>query len=476
MADDKEKKVMTTYDPYNVKNYNPFFYPVPIPSTDSITNLICVKIARAWLPLVRGALQTILWKDVYIGTTQEQEQATLEASRLLSFLSYEDRCMLLFRNKPTDPCVVQTSEDGVTWLDGFSLNACVTPAVTNIFRFNETTYHYEYSGDGGQTWNDATDIDPRFTQAQEDPPTGANDLCIAAENTRDHIIQLLSDIWALIQTIGTVAAIVAVILTTLGQSWAFLLVYNPPALWAIAGILLSVIGSQFDDIFTQAFKDDLLCWLYNAYQLSELGQENWVTIEVFDYMIARLRADGSVAANITELLLSLGGAVILSESATEGGSTGDVCANCLGWSHHFLSGDGAIDFDSVALGSYNGAADRYEQVFEVSQFRMSVQVNVTFASPVLITRLRATIDSLIHDPFSPRNNKIYWIDSLAVLHEVASQPITNTGIYNLDSGIIAVAAHGLVFEFFGRHAGNQTDHHWFTSCTIDGEDFDPFPP
>lgn len=464
MPDDKKSVVMTTRDPYNIRNYNPFIYPVPIPTTDSITNMICVKIARAWLPIVRGALQTILWKDVYVGTTEQQKTATMEASRLLSFLNYEDRCMLTFRNKPDDTCIIQTSDDGgQTWLDGWDMSLCVVSSVTKIYRFNPVTNIYEVSIDAGVTFIDATSEDPRFTQPQSPPATGPDALCKMAQDAVENWQQWTFDLWNVVQTAGGLAAIVAAVIVFFSGWYAWIALLGNFQVWALGAAILNAIASAWNAVFTPDFWDDLLCWVYEAMVLADLEADQWLGVASWQHLISRLQADGRPAAQILAGLLYLGGAKWLSDMAGNGDNDGIGC-NCDFW---FISfGDdnafGHVGIDLVeaqyqANVPYTLFAKPPEQ-YHAAEFTLWNRVDWDFTAAE-ITRITIRIRSVVNDPFAARSYNFYLLsDEFPAGENIFTGTWTDDATRILDTGLISrhnVTA--LNWQVTTRSLGNTND-------------------
>lgn len=468
---------MITEDPLQVPNYTPFRFPIPIPAHDKNTDVRCIPLSMWWRRIITGCLMSLNYTDQWQGTEEQQRWAVDQIRRIVADVTLGDECMQQqFRNDPLDPCQIQVSTNGGAWVDAWRDDLCTSPSLTFIFRFEPTTNIYQSSGDGGQTWQDATDTDPRFTTPQDDPPVGVDPFCIAAENARTNLVQRMQDIFNTVEGVGVLAGIFAAVLALIGGWWTFVVAYNNPLIWGLAGLLLASIGSNFDDIFTQEWQDDFLCWLYSAYKIADFDEEQWVNVAVWSYLNAKMTADGTLASQFMISLVNILGATELAYAATHGDATGEICGNCSGWSHDYLAGNGRIPLDSVLLGSYNNLDDRYDGVFEPALFRASVQVNVNFAEQILITRIRQVVTQEVNSPFSVRDHTIHYIDAGGIPHIIVSANHLGSGTFTLDTGIINQPCHGIIFENFSRHAGNPADFIRLIEAHVEGEETDPFTP
>lgn len=65
--------------------YAPFLNPMPPPEIDPhVPDLICVQFNREYLPFVIGALRTLIYPDMYEGTQEETELASMRFEKLIS--------------------------------------------------------------------------------------------------------------------------------------------------------------------------------------------------------------------------------------------------------------------------------------------------------------------------------------------------------------------------------------------------------
>lgn len=467
---------MTTTNPYNVPNWTPVRYKIPIPEHAATEDIMCIRLSRWWRGVLLGMLRIMEYNDQWEGTEEQQKWAVQQIRQMIVDIQTEADCMeLRFRNKPTNPCIIQSSQDGgVTWDDGWDMSACAVPTQVRIYRYNTTTYVYEVSTDGGQTWQDATSEDPRYNDPQTPAPSEPDAACKAANNfvgSLDEWITIFIDTLENLGSLTAVLAAIAAIVASILSGGAAV-----PLAIALGSALVAMGGTGLANQYTDEFREWLVCQCYAEFSLLDLSESNWMTGLAVDNIIQRLRARGDAISGIVEAMLNVTGPAGLANAAAMPHDIILDCDECGTWSHMFLAGAGEIEGASVVLGSYNVTDDWYQDVKEPAETRMSVQVNSIFGEEITITRVVAKIVLNVNNPFTPRNNTIYYQDDLGSNHILVQQGITNSGTYVLDTGQIVQPCHGLVFEFFGRHISNPADFLHFTEVTIYGEGTDPYAP
>ena len=108
-----DPKYYPSYVPFD-KRHVVFDFPIPTPN-DS-----CVKFYSAWRPFIRGALASLMYRDMWDGSESDVDVMVQQAGNLLDAFS-ETTCELVtqYRIDPDDPCIIQSSDDGITWLPFF---------------------------------------------------------------------------------------------------------------------------------------------------------------------------------------------------------------------------------------------------------------------------------------------------------------------------------------------------------------------
>lgn len=173
-------------DPTAIKRYAPFNGALPVPtSTICEAPYVCLRINEQWTPFVLGALETLRWEDLYIGTPTQIRNALGEVGELLSavgggnIMCPEDSVQ--FRQSPTDVCILQTSSDGgSTWQDAFDFSVCMQGATTYITTYQDTYNYNEHNTSIMNIYNnDITNVAPDWEYGDSDDMYRDDALCWA---------------------------------------------------------------------------------------------------------------------------------------------------------------------------------------------------------------------------------------------------------------------------------------------------------
>lgn len=112
-----------------------FETPAPLPTTDPDEgDLVCVSLARSWLPLVRGALLQLLQKATWDTTDPDDlNLAQSRADMLIDLFNDEAVCAMFdVRIDPENDCMLQKTVDGgVNWTTVGSFYQCAKGAAAD---------------------------------------------------------------------------------------------------------------------------------------------------------------------------------------------------------------------------------------------------------------------------------------------------------------------------------------------------------
>lgn len=166
-------------------NYTPVIDPVPIPIAPYGENLIPMCLDRNYLPYMAAAMNVYAQRDAWADTEENQIWAKNQIGQLVVALLQKVYCMdFQFRNKPTDACIVQFSQNGgETWADAWDMSLCQPQNVYNdMFFYNDLDLIYNsYDGTPTSVDNDApTEFTGNPEDETDDPILRDLALCAAA--------------------------------------------------------------------------------------------------------------------------------------------------------------------------------------------------------------------------------------------------------------------------------------------------------
>lgn len=227
----------TDLRPEMLSPYDPRHTPLPPPAVDVCAGpvfTICVN--AEWWGHLSGMISRLLYRDAWAGTEAQIDDAIQSIYKVLNV------------GRPTMGCGCGCGGDGT------------------LSRYNSDGV-YQVSYDGGETWHDAPELDPRNNVVQLPPPTipgGADPKCVAANSGVAWFKKEQRDNYALLQAgagIAEIAAAIVAFVVALG-----LAVVSGGAIFVLLGginaFLTSLIASEFNEAFTDAVWDEFLCALY----------------------------------------------------------------------------------------------------------------------------------------------------------------------------------------------------------------------
>jgi len=222
-------------------------------------------------------------------------------------------------------------------------------------RYNADCDCVQTSYDGGTTWTDTPNADPRhYDGFRLAPVTGDDPQCLAAGNMTDKLKFILDTIIAG-STIFAVATAVVNIVLVFAPAEGILL----DLILAVAQALFDLGLAAVDAALTTGVYDQLACILYCS--ISGDGQ-----VSAAQYAIIRAKVDaeiGGLAAIAIDYALDQLGEVGLSNAGTMGQSTRDCTGCSCEWCYDFVDATGlgsAWSNYSGGGGTYNGTTHRWE--------------------------------------------------------------------------------------------------------------------
>lgn len=198
----------------------------------------------------------------------------------------------------------------------------VTPSGT---RYDATADTIQVSGDGGTTWVDTPQLDPRHADNFRLPPLTGDVQCDAAERMRNWIKDYLNGVVASVGLVQTVNAILAIVtLVTGGVGFIISLIL------AVAEALLAIGTTAISTNMTTAVYDELLCII-----LSNIDADGQMSAAQLNDIRTAVNSDiGGTAATILNLVFDTIGEVGLSNAAVNRTESGD-CGACITWCYEF---------------------------------------------------------------------------------------------------------------------------------------------
>lgn len=212
------------------------------------------------------------------------------------------------------------------------------------YRINDTTGELEFSPDGGATWNDASDDDPRHGEQFRLPAlTGNDDACDAAARMvalfQDNLLifqnsinaaQFATDVMVVLLALSPVASIIA-------------------GIAIIAWNVLTEIGqSAIDEAFDSVVWDNIKCII-----AAHIGSDGQMSLAQRDEIMSDIEDDHpGVVYDTLVNIVNLFGEVLLSNAGVERTETGD-CDDCDDWCYTLDLAASAESFSAIT-GSYSG--------------------------------------------------------------------------------------------------------------------------
>ena len=125
--------------PEHIKKYDPYLNPLPLPTFQPDEgDIVCVQLNKEWLSYVIGGLWGLTYPDKWQGNNTQQIEAAGMARNLIALFQLAAVCEdgMIIRQKPDEPCIIQTSSNGgETWADTIDMSLCEHEVCLPQFRF-----------------------------------------------------------------------------------------------------------------------------------------------------------------------------------------------------------------------------------------------------------------------------------------------------------------------------------------------------
>lgn len=282
-------------------------------------------------------------------------------------------------------------------------------------RYDEATDTVQYTPDGGTTWIDAPELDPRN---QDNIPTrpgtpGPDLACQAAGSVVEYITRYITLVTSLLSASATLVQGITAIIGFLGllfAGWAIL--------WdLIAGVFATLTGfgaSTVTAAMTSTVYEQLLCILScNMDNHGALDDDHFTAVlNAVDSQI------GGTAATILRGILSLMGRAGINRAAsfydTSSDCSGCGCDWCAEWD--LTQEPGPIQIDPGGAGVYTpGVGWQAQNGYTSGTFRRFITANIPALTGKTTTEVSVTITEVAGSVNSGASRSDRWADNSATV-------------------------------------------------------------
>jgi hypothetical protein len=219
-------------------------------------------------------------------------------------------------------------------------------------RFNDDCECIQTSPDGGTTWIDNPQADPRHGLAYTKPPLGGDDArCDMAANRVKWVRDFIDSMVAALETAGEIFTIANIALQfyelLFGEAGLIVDLF-----FEIGSIVVGVGGSALDGAFTETVYDALNCLFFCNAQ-----PDGSVDLAAFNALVAGVDASPDInttAQLVLDAILGAQGENGVNNAGVIGGQTGD-CSACADGDFCHIWGNGHSAF-SAFTASFSGGA------------------------------------------------------------------------------------------------------------------------
>jgi len=441
--------------------------------------LICVSLkipdVEEYRAAFIGALYTLAqwwsWEKSFDGgDTRARDAATYWRKLLLEEMCMPAVCPIDLRQNPFDPCEIQKTTDGVTWVTAWRDDLCITelpiPITDTLAALQQNLYETNYNGNPSSINPNAPD--DFFSEAG----LRAEALCMAVQSWVATIASQFVDKARVALGLSVFAIIAAGFLGPLGAAagvlvGASLLLVSAAAVdaaqdsEAINDVMCCMIAGLSGDVINHAnFQNALASCGFTG------GSHQQIFADVVNEELA-------VEANYLAFLDLLGKGYVLAQA-------GVVCEDpCDAWQHTFYStGNPRLPDENIIYGDYDATNNWLYSTWALDPTHhddLSIwgAVSQAFTQDVNVKRVKMTYQTVVNNPFSSRSGNIQ-----SSAHGVlANIQTTNSGTYTVDTGeidIVVPSGGSLSWWYTQRSSGNGGDIVRLKSITVYGQGFDPF--
>lgn len=254
----------------------------------------CFSLSEREILILLAQIEYIGWKTRYIATETEIDPITINRWRDNLARKLMSGCC------PDDGRLSRFTEDGI----------------------------YQTSDDGGETWEDNPQADPRNQATQAPPLGGSGDStrCAAADNVRDTFKAYKATVRGLLEAGTTVLAIVAGLIGALGLLLGLSVagLGISVLLFGMAAALLSLTPEELDDALSDEVFDEFRCLVYCAAE-----DDGTFTYSAWVDLIGAVDDTFSgFPEQFFHAILAAMGYIGLCNAATTGVATADDCDDC----------------------------------------------------------------------------------------------------------------------------------------------------
>lgn len=216
-------------------------------------------------------------------------------------------------------------------------------------RYNEGTDTVQFSPDGGSTWVDQPELDPRTGGMYQLPPLTTDAKCRSAAGMTALVRLLVEARLNSVDAAELAAAVLGVVVFLPGFNILFAIIL------AFVTLALEIASTVLEDAFEGTTYDDIRCIFYCAIDADGVMDET-----AFDEAYAALIDLNAVARTWCQYVMNMAGHVGMTNAGIHYEEAAD-CDECpCAWCYTWLSGDGFSPAWSFDFGSYNGSLDRME--------------------------------------------------------------------------------------------------------------------
>lgn len=229
--------------------------PIPPPLVEpDEPRCVCISVNESWAVLLLGAVHKMQYPDYWGGSLEENRLARRQAKNLMAIISEAIQMGCCCDDRTQIPRRERYTSDG----------------------------RLEVSYDGGETWENGDNFDPRFNSPVWPPlytTEGQDVKCIAAHNAYAVLKELIDKVTAEQNiTVSAIATIIVAVISgliigaTVGTGWAL-------AAW-LAGLILQAAQLGLQNVFTLTEWGKVLCILYcNTGEDGSFTTEQWQAIK-----------------------------------------------------------------------------------------------------------------------------------------------------------------------------------------------------